>query len=338
MWCQLFRLFHSFKNITQLICSQNNIGKCGVLLANAVSELVRLRALYLNSCAIPEDQCIQIIRSLSKCKQLTHLILSGNKLNSSGGQLTKTIQQWGMDCPLQSLYLHNCSIRLGHCSTTFQCLHLCTNLTELSMTRNCIGTAGNVLSECINQWGEEQKLQRIYIDDCGIPEVQCSQILQSLSECKQLTHLTLSGNKVRNAGEYLANTIQQYGIGPSLQSLHLDNCSIPEEHCSTILQSLHSYTYLTELGMDGNTIGTAGKFLVESIKHWGEKQQLQRIYIKDCDIPEVQCCQILQSLSKCKLKGLFVRECAEGSRCSHKTLCVCVWGKVLASGERGFQE
>ena len=38
------------------------------------------------------------------------------------------------------------------------------------------------------------------------------------------------------------------------------------------------------------------------------------------------------------VKGLFVRECAEGSRCSRKTLCVCVWGKVLASGERGFQE
>ena len=38
------------------------------------------------------------------------------------------------------------------------------------------------------------------------------------------------------------------------------------------------------------------------------------------------------------MKGLFVRECAEGYRCSRKTLCVCVWGKVLASGERGFQE
>ena len=38
------------------------------------------------------------------------------------------------------------------------------------------------------------------------------------------------------------------------------------------------------------------------------------------------------------MKGLFVRECAEGSRCSRKTLCVCVWGNVLASGERGFQE
>ena len=34
----------------------------------------------------------------------------------------------------------------------------------------------------------------------------------------------------------------------------------------------------------------------------------------------------------------FVRECAEGSQCSRKMLCVCMWGNVLASGERGFQE
>ena len=46
---------------------------------------------------------------------------------------------------------------------------------------------------------------------------------------------------------------------------------------------------------------------------------------------------MLQNFDK-RLKGLFVRECAEGSRCSRKTLCVCVWGKVLASSERGFQE
>ena len=44
--------------------------------------------------------------------------------------------------------------------------------------------------------------------------------------------------------------------------------------------------------------------------------------------------------SSCLVKGLFVRKCAEGSRCLRKTLCVCVcvWGNVLASGERGFQE
>ena len=28
-----------------------------------------------------------------------------------------------------------------------------------------------------------------------------------------------------------------------------------------------------------------------------------------------------------EIEGLFVRKCAEGSRCSRKTLCVCEWGK-----------
>ena len=63
------------------------------------------------------------------------------------------------------------------------------------------------LQSAINQWGVRTKApENLYLMSCGIPEVQCSQILQSLSKCKQLTHLTLSGNKVGNAGEYLANT------------------------------------------------------------------------------------------------------------------------------------
>ena len=33
---------------------------------------------------------------------------------------------------------------------------------------------------------------------------------------------------------------------------------------------------------------------------------------------------VLLVAGACSLKGLFVRECAEGSRCSRKTLCVCV--------------
>ena len=35
------------------------------------------------------------------------------------------------------------------------------------------------------------------------------------------------------------------------------------------------------------------------------------------------------------LKGLFVRECAEGSQCSRKTLCVCVCGEMYLLLVRG---
>ena len=35
------------------------------------------------------------------------------------------------------------------------------------------------------------------------------------------------------------------------------------------------------------------------------------------------------------MKGLFVRECAEGSQCSRKTLCVCVCGEMYLLLVRG---
>ena len=38
------------------------------------------------------------------------------------------------------------------------------------------------------------------------------------------------------------------------------------------------------------------------------------------------------------MKGYFVCRWVEGSWSSRKMLCMCVWGNVLASGERGFQE
>ena len=192
----------------------NNIGAAGNILAECINlwgEHPQLRKIYINGCGIPEAQCGQIIQSLSKCKQLTHLNLSGNKVGNAGEYLAKTIQQWGTDPPLQYLYLDNCSIPEEHCSAILQSLHSCTHLTELDMAGNSIGAAGNVLAECINQWGEHPQLRKIYINGCGIPEAQCGQIIQSLSKCKQLTHLNLSGNKVGNAGEYLAKTIQQWG-------------------------------------------------------------------------------------------------------------------------------
>ena len=199
--CQLFTYLPSLKYIALLCFSENNVGNAGGILADPIRQLENLKGLRLNNCGIPEAECLQIMQSLSNCKQLTHLNLSGNKVGNAGEYLAKTIQQWGTDPPLQYLYLANCSIPQEHCSTILQSLHSCTRLTELNMAGNNIGATGNILAECINLWGEHPQLRKIYINVCGIPEAQCGQIIQSLSKCKQLTHLNLSGNKVGNAGE-----------------------------------------------------------------------------------------------------------------------------------------
>ena len=323
VWSELFQILHSCTYLQQLVCTNDRIGHAGRFIADAIRQMNLLRVLRLHNTSIPEYWCGQIIQSLSNCKHLTHLSLSGNKVGYAGEYLAKTIQQWGTDPPLQSLYLANGSIPEEHCSTILQSLHSCTHLTELSMTGNHIGAAGQFLADFINQWGEQQQLEKIYLVDCGIPEDQLGLIIKSLANCKHLTHLGLSGNKIGNLGEYLAETIQQWGMVPSLQSLYLANCSIPEEHCSTILQSLHSCTHLTELSMTGNTIGAAGQFLADFINQWGCNPPLQNLLIRKCSLEEKVCGQIMKSLGKCKnLKGidLFYNTVGESVGTINKTM------------------
>ena len=163
------------------------------------------------------------------------------------------------------------------------------------MAGNSIGAAGHFLAESINQWGEEQQLEKIYINGCRIPETQCCEIIQSLSKCKYFTHLNMSCNRIGNSGEHLARTIQQWGKYPPLQSLYLSNCSIPEKHCSTILQSLPTCIHLTGLSMTGNSIGAAANFLAESIKSWGFNPPLRHLSLRKCSLEEKTSGEFLKS-------------------------------------------
>ena len=54
----------------------NKVGKAGIHIA----EMIRncgddppLQQLWLGNCSIPEEECTEILKSLSMCKHLTHL-------------------------------------------------------------------------------------------------------------------------------------------------------------------------------------------------------------------------------------------------------------------------
>ena len=84
-----------------------------------------------------------------------------------------------------------------------------------------------------------------------------------------------------------------------------------------------------------------GHLLIDIKDKVTKKYHPIRFYMMNTDEPRIlisHAASYWLGLIKVLLKGLFARKCAEGYRCSRKTLCVCVWGKVLASGERGFQE
>ena len=305
-------------------------------LASAIRKLTKFDKLNLHNCALSEDQCSQIIRSLSKCNPLTYLNLSGNKVRNAGKYLAEIIEMWGEDPPLEELYLHNCSIPEDHCSTILQSLHTCIHLKELNMDGNNIGAAGNILAKSIKMWGEDPPLEKLYLDNCSIPEDHCSTILQSLHTCIHLKVLSMDGNGVGTAGNILAKSIKMWGEDPPLEKLYLHNCSIPEDHCSTILQSLHTCIHLKVLSMDGNNIGAAGNILAKSIKMWGEDPPLEKLYLYNCSILEDHCSTILQSLHTCihlklwgedpPLEALYLDNCSILVDIKHEwKWCWCCW-------------
>ena len=239
-------------------------------------------------------------------------------LGSHGELILNAIKSPDFNSNLWGLVLINCSIPQNVWSELFQILHSCTHLQQLVCINNRIGHVGRFIVEPLDKW--------IYLD-CyvsTIPQYQnIGQIIQSLSNCKHLTHLVLSGNKVGNAGEYVAKTIQQWGMDPPLQSLYLANCSIPEEHCSTILQSLHSCIHLTELSKTGNDIGTARQFLAEFFNQWGCNPPLQNLLIRKCSLEEIVYGEIIKSLGTCKnLKAidLFYNTVGESACMSASTI------------------
>ena len=54
--------------------------------------------------------CVDILKYLSGCKQLTSLDLSGQDLSNQGKLLTEIMKKFGSSSLLEHLYLEDCSI------------------------------------------------------------------------------------------------------------------------------------------------------------------------------------------------------------------------------------
>ena len=144
----------------------------------------------------------------------------------------------------------------------FLSLSSCKQLSHLILGGNTIGKAGRYLAQSITSWGDNPPLQRLDLGYCSIPEQVWPELLQSLSSCKQLSHLILGGNTIGKAGRYLAQSITSWGDNPPLQRLDLRDCSIPEQVWPGLFQSLSSCKQLLSLYLNGNTItGCLSSFL-----------------------------------------------------------------------------
>ena len=330
VWPDLLQSLSSCKQLTNLNLSSNIIGEAGRNLAQSITswgDNPPLKSLVLESCSIPEQVWPELLHSLSSCKQLTDLNLLDNTIGEAGRYLKQAITSWGDNPPLKSLILESCSIPEQVWPGVLQSLSSCKWLCYLNLLDNTIGEAGCYLAQAITSWGDNPPLKALILESCSIPEQVWPGVLQSLSSCQQLTDLNLLDNTIGEAGRYLAQSITSWGENPPLEALNLENCSIPEQMCLELLQSLSCCNVLSILDLSGNTIGEAGHYLSQSITSWGDSPPLENLFLSHCSIPEHVWPELLQSLSSCKqLTGLDLSGDTIGEAGHYLAQLITSWG------------
>ena len=318
------------RNLAYLNLTNNTLGESGHHLAQVIRSWGNdppLQQLGLGNCSLPEHVCADILQSLSNCRKLEVLLLNDNTLSQSGHHLVQVIRSWGNDPPLKLLGLNYCVLPQKVCTEVLQSLTTCRNLTHLTLNNNTLGESGHHLAQVIRSWGNDPPLKLLGLHNCSLPEQVCAEVLQSLVTCRKLKYLDLTNNTLGESGHHLAQVIRSWGSDPHLQELGLHNCSLPEQVCTEVLQSLATCRNLAYLNLTNNTLGESGHHLAQVIRSWGNDPPLQQLGLGNCSLPEHVCADILQSLSNCrKLEVLLLNDNTLSQSGHHLVQVIRSWG------------
>ena len=164
-WIELFKLLFVCKKLTHLIVSRNSLFRAGGTLAHSIRKWgpdPPLQVLQLDQCLMPEITWVDIFESLRRCKHLTHLDLSYNRLGDAAEHLALPI----LRSPLQKLDLSYCSMSAKACDRLFRFLTWCKRLTYLDLSGNMVGDTGHQLAQAMKSW---RSLETFIAEHCFIP-------------------------------------------------------------------------------------------------------------------------------------------------------------------------
>ena len=148
---------------------------------------------------------------------MTHLILSGNTLGDGRCHLAHSTTAWAPNAPLQQLSLNDCKMPQDASVDVIKSLSACKELTRLILSGNTLGDGGHQLAHSITAWAPNAPLQGLWLKDCKMPQDASVDVVKSLSACKQLTCLILSGNTLGDGGHQLAHSITAWAPNAPLQ-------------------------------------------------------------------------------------------------------------------------
>ena len=110
---ELVQSLSTCRKLTLLHLGGNMLGAVGHELAQSIrswGDEPPLQVLCLHNCSLTAAASLELVQSLSTCKQLIRLKLGENKLSKAGHQLAQSIRSWGDEPSLQWLVLYNCSL------------------------------------------------------------------------------------------------------------------------------------------------------------------------------------------------------------------------------------
>ena len=255
VWAVLFDALSTCRNIKSMNLSQNVMGAAGQNFARYIKSWgpnPPLTTLYLNSCGMSVDNWNIVLQSLFTCKNLSGLILSNNSLNEAAAHLVELFRSFGEDNCLRVLFLRKCSLPPDICTNLLRILAAFSKLTVLDLSFSNLKISGHQLAHAIRCWGTNPDLQILYLRSCSLTEEACSEIITSLTNCKGLTSLDLTGSHLGKAALQLKCYLET--ITEVLEALCLDRCSIPNEVSGQMVSVLSSCKNLRHFSLPGNTL------------------------------------------------------------------------------------